>query len=365
MSEKLNRRHFLEKAGLAVLSTTGFGLASCRSLDKSIIESNHSNETVAIIGGGIGGIAAAYYLKQQKRPFVMFEASHRLGGRIFTSESFEWGAYEFSERDEELKKLVKAVGVNTLKLDQDTWTVKGGSSQFVQALVRRSADLLSHREIQRDRELLSIDRGADSMELNFRSSKNTFHSYEFSHVLLAMPMNRVLKVSGLQDFESELNGLESARASLKVQSCIRWNKPSVSGRTSRAAQNAVLTTEFPNELVVRARYQSDRTVLTLTAPGNYPSLDVASLEKLVSKNFLVLSKSDVQQIPSQIMDWKNVKYVDSGFANFDFQTTQKWGWFGPETSIQILSDSLSRLEPRVESVIQQSKRATELLALYG
>jgi len=37
---------------------------------------------VAIIGGGITGLTAAFYLKQRGTPFVLLEASHRVGGVI-------------------------------------------------------------------------------------------------------------------------------------------------------------------------------------------------------------------------------------------------------------------------------------------
>ena len=43
-----------------------------------------SSATVAVIGGGISGLAAAYQLHQQGTSFVLIEKSDRLGGLIFT-----------------------------------------------------------------------------------------------------------------------------------------------------------------------------------------------------------------------------------------------------------------------------------------
>ena len=40
--------------------------------------------TVAVIGGGISGLAAAYQLHQQGTSFVLIEKSGQLGGLIFT-----------------------------------------------------------------------------------------------------------------------------------------------------------------------------------------------------------------------------------------------------------------------------------------
>ncbi|HEX9012022.1 MAG TPA: protoporphyrinogen oxidase [Anaerolineaceae bacterium] len=43
-----------------------------------------TRKPVAIIGGGITGLAAAYRLQQASAPYVLFEASERLGGKILT-----------------------------------------------------------------------------------------------------------------------------------------------------------------------------------------------------------------------------------------------------------------------------------------
>ena len=39
---------------------------------------------VAIIGGGITGLSAAWHLQQQQIPFTLYEASDRVGGAIRT-----------------------------------------------------------------------------------------------------------------------------------------------------------------------------------------------------------------------------------------------------------------------------------------
>ena len=39
---------------------------------------------VAIIGGGISGLSAAWELKKKQIPFILFEAAERCGGAIQT-----------------------------------------------------------------------------------------------------------------------------------------------------------------------------------------------------------------------------------------------------------------------------------------
>ena len=45
-----------------------------------------SNASVAVIGGGISGLTAAYQLHRQGTPFVLLEKSDRLGGLILTEQ---------------------------------------------------------------------------------------------------------------------------------------------------------------------------------------------------------------------------------------------------------------------------------------
>ena len=47
-------------------------------------ESRNEKDKVIILGGGLAGITAAYYLKKSQIPFRLFEGSQRFGGRIWT-----------------------------------------------------------------------------------------------------------------------------------------------------------------------------------------------------------------------------------------------------------------------------------------
>ena len=46
-----------------------------------------SETKIAIIGGGLAGLYAAYRLRQLGIAFDLFEARNRLGGRILSTES--------------------------------------------------------------------------------------------------------------------------------------------------------------------------------------------------------------------------------------------------------------------------------------
>ncbi|MGI2329416.1 protoporphyrinogen oxidase [Planococcus sp. YIM B11945] len=78
---------------------------------------------VAVIGGGITGLAAAYYLqkqaKAQERPLqiTLIEATHRLGGKIHTLRKdgfvIERGPDSFSSSKDGIQKLAKELGIES------------------------------------------------------------------------------------------------------------------------------------------------------------------------------------------------------------------------------------------------------------
>jgi monoamine oxidase len=90
-----------------MLLTAGSAIASA-SLSRSKPTLSQTPPQIAIIGGGIAGLNAAYQLQKQGHQATVYEASDRLGGRIFTQENvlrsgqyLDWGgAYVNSDHDD-------------------------------------------------------------------------------------------------------------------------------------------------------------------------------------------------------------------------------------------------------------------------
>src|SRR5947209_2039027 len=59
------------------------------------------SDPVLILGAGVSGLSAAYSLQKAGIPFRVFEASQRVGGRIFTQTNFSADG-QFIERGGEL-----------------------------------------------------------------------------------------------------------------------------------------------------------------------------------------------------------------------------------------------------------------------
>ncbi|WP_237150916.1 protoporphyrinogen oxidase [Planococcus plakortidis] len=84
---------------------------------------DHANVKVAIIGGGITGLSAAFYVQklaaEQKQPLdlTVIDSAHRLGGKIHTSSQdgflIERGPDAFvSRKDHEIRALAEELGIS-------------------------------------------------------------------------------------------------------------------------------------------------------------------------------------------------------------------------------------------------------------
>jgi oxygen-dependent protoporphyrinogen oxidase len=80
-------------------------------------------DSIAIIGGGITGLTAAFRLRQMNRPVTLYEASARLGGVIQTVEKdgylAEFGPNTVLETSPRIATLIRDLGLESRKLYSD------------------------------------------------------------------------------------------------------------------------------------------------------------------------------------------------------------------------------------------------------
>lgn len=80
-------------------------------------------KSVAIIGGGITGLSAAFYLQQRGRPVTVYEASERVGGAIRSLRQdgylAEFGPNTILETSPKITQLVRDAGLAARRLDPD------------------------------------------------------------------------------------------------------------------------------------------------------------------------------------------------------------------------------------------------------
>jgi monoamine oxidase len=116
----LSRRQALLLGGAAAL-------AACTPMEMDAMSSGGGSD-VAIIGGGVAGLTLAYRLSKAGRRATIYEASGRLGGRMFTKRNFnnegmfcELGGELVDTNHTPLIELAKelGVGIQKLKLEKD------------------------------------------------------------------------------------------------------------------------------------------------------------------------------------------------------------------------------------------------------
>jgi len=76
-----------------------------------------SSAPIAVLGAGITGLSAAYYLTQQGHRVRLFEAGSRAGGVVQTERhegwSIESGPNSFQENSREITELITALGLDS------------------------------------------------------------------------------------------------------------------------------------------------------------------------------------------------------------------------------------------------------------
>lgn len=122
---------------------------------------------VVVVGGGVAGLATCYYLKKQGIKCSLFEASKRLGGRIFTQYQFnsdgmfvERGGELIDTNHEDLIELVEELGLETEDFLEGS-TKESAVYHFGDQLLRDSDVLKAFgpfsRNILKSQETLMVD----------------------------------------------------------------------------------------------------------------------------------------------------------------------------------------------------------------
>jgi monoamine oxidase len=128
----MKRREFLRTSVQKVLAAASAvggasALAGCGTFDRLFsLERENLEDEVIVIGAGAAGLMAGFELKKLRIPFRIFEASSRVGGRIWSVEQgaelgsvAELGAEFFDERHQIIFALSRELNFETQEVDYD------------------------------------------------------------------------------------------------------------------------------------------------------------------------------------------------------------------------------------------------------
>jgi monoamine oxidase len=142
-ARKFARREFLQTLGLA-----GAGaMTSCAGMGGGVPATSTTQGTVAIVGGGVAGLTAAYRLRQRGINVHLYEAAARFGGRMWTKQNFneegmfcELGGELVDTNHTSLIALAKELGIGIQPLKKGT--PKGSDYYFIDGVIRTDAELI-------------------------------------------------------------------------------------------------------------------------------------------------------------------------------------------------------------------------------
>lgn len=119
----ITRRSFVKNTAMASVAV-GFSSSILGSCASSANKDTHPK--VAIIGGGIAGLHAGHILGKSGINFTLFEASNRVGGRIYTLKNefgvnitTELGGEFIDSNHEDMINLVKEFGLELYDTEED------------------------------------------------------------------------------------------------------------------------------------------------------------------------------------------------------------------------------------------------------
>ena len=209
-----SRRNFLKQSGLATMALGLPTILSACEKDATLIPTN-----IAIIGGGIAGLNCAYELKKGGYNSVIYEASKRTGGRMFSAKDImagglttELGGEFIDTTHTTILRLAREFGLPLIDTFAPSETALTRTSYFIGGVRYNDQQIIAEFQPIAAVMQADIDSLPDVCDYKHASELAALDTISISQYLANIGASSVIKAVIEQAFISEF-GLEATEQS--------------------------------------------------------------------------------------------------------------------------------------------------------
>ncbi len=360
MSSELNRRFFIRQllattAGAAALSS---GLTACSTIDEYLFEDHYNlKDQVLIIGGGLSGLHLGYMLKKNRTEYRLFEGSNRFGGRVLSSQGFDFGASLYGAEDLYMQTLIKDFSLSPETLDKKNFYLPSGMQTVVDHLVERVSGLMAYRNLRLRWKLFSIRKSSGGFELVF-DTPNGRRTFLSKRVVMAIPPTQWRSIQGLLELD-EMKEAHVWLNSLEYENVVKAVVPYGNGNRPMTAKGVL---NFDDSLF-NARMVNKKTKASFWSEVDFQfhstsqSIEIQKLNDFMRKRMAV--NVNFQKLGTDnYFDWRGVALLGGAY----FKNALPWPDMKSST-FQVVGDFATLKNPyTMEGALNSAVLASEKIS---
>jgi monoamine oxidase len=298
-----------------------------------------NQKSIGIVGGGLAGMSAAFFLKQKGLNATILEARDRLGGRIYTQYSdleapVELGATWLGKKHKHLLELLSELGIGIyeqymgeyavydpistspaqivqMPFNPDpTFRIKNGSSELINQLSK----LIDPNSIYLNSTVISVK--SHENKLVVETEKQTF---VFDKLIITLPpklfLDSIKFTPSLPEELKEIGQKTHTWMSESIKVALTYERPF--WKTAQPIGSIFSNTGLVSEMYDHCNFEASRFALKGFINGGYAFTTKEERKKRVLQQLAVYFGSQVENyISYHEKIWRNEKYTHSDYDGF-------------------------------------------------
>ena len=325
----LSRRELLKSSAAAAIALgTGAWPAGCAAP-----RTGPNAPRIAIVGGGIAGLNAAYKLKKSGQPATIYEAAKRTGGRIYTVSDLlnpglttELGGEWVDSNHEEMLALAEELGLEWLDIQaagEETLVREAyyiDNSHHTEAQVVEAFRPLAERikvDFDKTGKIVDFEHEGDAGELDRTSLADYLDKIGAQGWL-----RKLLNVAFVTEFGRECNEQSSLNLISMISTDLTAGKMELFGDSDERYKVVGGNQRIVDELATRVQdqIQLEHQLVALTARGSGYALTFESGGRTteVTADFVILTLPFTMlrqvELKVELPDWKKKAIAELGYG---------------------------------------------------